>query len=215
MIKYPLISFLIFSCIFSFGQEKLQYKIGDGAQGGIVFWVDESGYRGLVCALSNQGLNIPWDTEIDFKGGVELTPERDTKSIAIADGIYAGVQNTKDIIKFVGRSDKPFAALICDELVVNDDSVSYDDWYLPSQEELNLMFLNRIKINESLEKKGGETLDGKTYWSSTDVNCNEKPYVLYDKVHIAWGHNFKLGGKKYQLPSRKYMPYAVRAIRAF
>ncbi len=54
-----------------------------------------------------------------------------------------------------------------------------------------------------------------TDWRSTDVNCNELPYSRYDRVHQAWAHNFKLGDKKYQQASKKYMLYSVRAIRAF
>ena len=31
-----------------------QYKIGDLAQGGIVFWVDETGEHGLICSPNDQ-----------------------------------------------------------------------------------------------------------------------------------------------------------------
>jgi hypothetical protein len=34
------------------------YAIGDIAQGGIVFWVDETGQHGLVCAKSDQSSGI-------------------------------------------------------------------------------------------------------------------------------------------------------------
>ncbi len=31
-----------------------RYSVGDFAQGGIVFWVDETGQHGLVCAKEDQ-----------------------------------------------------------------------------------------------------------------------------------------------------------------
>ncbi|MBI2280181.1 MAG: DUF1566 domain-containing protein [Bacteroidetes bacterium] len=215
MNKSVLFSFLTFSFLFSFGQEKLQYKIGDFVQGGVIFWLDQTGQHGLVCATSNQGSNIPWDTEIDFKGDAQFPPDRDTKSVAIYDGVYAGKKNTEAILKFVNKRDKLFAALICDDFVMTQDSFVYDDWYLPSREELNMLYLNREIINEVANKNGGESFDRKSYWSSTDVDCSEKPYCYIDKVHLAWGHNFSLGGKTKQSPSKKYMPYLVRAIRSF
>ncbi len=215
MNKSVLFSFLLFSFLFSFGQEKKQYKIGDFAQGGIVFWVDESGSKGLVCSISDLGSAISWDTEVDFNGDAAFPPERNTKSVAILDGVYAGKKNTKAIIDFVGNSIKPYAARICDELILIIDSNIYDDWYLPSREELNLIYINRTIINEIALKHSGDSFERKRYWSSTDVDCSEKPYSVTDKVHLAWGHDFSLGGKKYQLPSRKYMPYTIRAIRSF
>jgi hypothetical protein len=142
-------------------------------------------------------------------------PERNTKSVAIADGIYAGKENTQSIIDFVGKSDMPYAALICDEYKLLVDTIMYDDWYLPSREELNIIYLNRTKIDDTALKYGGDLLKGKRYWSSTDIDCKEKPYCYIENVHQAYGHDFSLGSKKYQSASKKYMPYSVRAIRSF
>jgi len=218
MNKVLILALSFFHSFFSFGQEAVTYKVGDYAQGGIVFWVDESGKHGLVCSINDQSSSAQWDNEIDFKdvpnGGAQ-PPERNTKSVAIADGVYKGAKNTKDIINFIGNNEKPFAALICDELTLKEDTIVYNDWYLPSREELSTLYINRTIVDEVIDVKGGDLLKGKTYWSSTDLDCNKKPYNLYDKVHLAWGHDFKLGSKKYQRPSKKYMPYFVRAIRQF
>ena len=199
-------------------QETKTYQIGDFAYGGIIFWLNETGEHGLVCTKSDIAESTQWDTEIDFKDvetGREYSPERNTKSVAIKDGIYAGKENTQSIIKFIGKSEMPYAALICDEYILEIDSIIYDDWYLPSREELNMMYLNRTIINATAIQKGGDSLNKKRYWSSTDIDCSEKPHCFMDKVHAAYGHDFSLGSKKYQLASRKYMPYSVRAIRSF
>lgn len=215
MNKSILFSCLIFCFLFSYGQEDKQYKIGDFDQGGVIFWLDQTGQHGLVCATSDQGSNVPWDTEVEFNGGSEYLPERNTKSVAILDGIYAGKENTQSIIKFVGKNENLYAALICDEYLIEIDSIVYDDWYLPSREELNIIYLNRTIINETALQKGGNSLNKNRYWSSTDIDCSEKPHCFMDKVHAAYGQDFSLGSKKYQLASRKYMPYSVRAIRSF
>lgn len=209
---------LIFLSLISlqfFSQENKKYQIGDFAHGGIIFWLDETHEHGLVCTKSDIAESTQWDTELEYVGESMYSPKRNTKSVAIKDGIYAGKDNTQSIIKFVGKSEKPYAAIICDEYSLEIDSIVYDDWYLPSREELNIMYLNRAIINETAIQKGGESLDKKRYWSSTDVDCSEQPYNKYEKVHQAYGHDFSLGSKKYQLASKKYMPYSVRAIRSF
>jgi len=206
--------FTIFS-LQVFSQENKTYKIGDFAQGGIIFWLDDSGQHGLVCAKEDQGSRVQWDLELIFKGSTMYPPKRNTKSVAIADGVYVGKKNTEKIIEFGGDSNKAYAAIICSELILEEDSCVYEDWYLPSREELNLMYKNRKLINKVALGKGGSSFNKKHYWSSTDVDCTKNPYSKIDKVHTAWGHDFNRGGKSFQIASRKYMPYAVRAIRAF
>jgi len=191
------------------------YKIGNFAQGGIIFWVDDSGQHGLVCAKKDQALRVQWDQELEFKGDVMSLPERNTKSVATVDAIYAGKKNTQDIIKFVGDTNLIYAAIICEKLILEEDTNVFDDWYLPAREELILMFKNRIIINKVALEKNGDSFDKKSYWSSTDVDCTVKPYLYIDNVHTVWSHNFNRGEKSFQIPARKYMPLAVRAIRAF
>jgi len=80
------------------------------------------------------------------------------------------------------------------------------------------MSLNRLArkiINKVALQQQGSSFDKKTYWSSTDVDCIIKPHLYMDKVHSAWIHDFNKGGKSFQISARKYMPFAVRAIRAF
>ena len=40
---------ITFNSIILFAQEK-KYQLGDFAQGGIIFWLDETGKHGLVCS---------------------------------------------------------------------------------------------------------------------------------------------------------------------
>ena len=137
--KRALLVFLTFISLISFSQENKTYKIGDFAHRGIIFWLDETGEHGLVCTKSDIAESIQWDTELEFVGESMYPPERNTKSVAIKDGIYAGKENTQSIIKFVGKSELPYAALICDEYELLVDTIMYEDWYLPSREELNMI----------------------------------------------------------------------------
>ena len=72
-----------------------------------------------------------------------------------------GAANTKAIVTAVGKNSgydgKPYAAKVCDTLTAG----GYKDWYLPCQEETNIIHLNFQKIG--LEEK-------MTIWSSTEAN---------------------------------------------
>ncbi len=75
-----------------------------------------------------------------------------------ADGtaIGTGNQNTTDIV-----TDCPtagIAARLCDDLVTG----GYSDWYLPSKDELNQMYINKVCLN----------LENTDYWSSTEFDVN-------------------------------------------
>jgi hypothetical protein len=73
-----------------------------------------------------------------------------------ADGtaIGTGNQNTLDII--AGCATEGIAASLCANLSLN----GYDDWYLPSKDELNKLYINRIAI--------GNFDTSWFYWSSSE-----------------------------------------------
>lgn len=218
---------LIFITLFSlqlFSQENKIYKIGDFAQGGIIFWLDDSGQHGLVCAKEDYPNLIPWDTQL--KTGAEGTREVPSEKaivLSLGDGPYSGELNTAIIIAALGYGDgRVYAAAACNELQVTENEITYGDWYLPSREELNIMYKNRKLIDEIALKNGGKIfhqkgdsrLIGNCYWSSTEDFKRSETIMSYPS-HSAWVHNFKKGGQSFQIPARKYMTSSVRAIRAF
>ncbi|RLC09287.1 MAG: hypothetical protein DRI24_22075 [Deltaproteobacteria bacterium] len=168
------------------------YSVGDFAQGGIVFWVDETGQHGIVCAKTDQSTGVRW-----YAGTFGETQAK-------GDGPYAGEANTAIIIAAyvaIGDDGNTYAARICNELQITEGGKTYGDWYLPSKEELNLMFLNKSTIDATAGANGGNGFASAYYWSSTEYSSSN-----------VWRHNFGSGG---QFPRTKASPYYVRAIRAF
>ncbi len=164
-----------------------QYKIGDFTQGGIVFWVDETGEHGLACDTADISSGIPWNN-----GVYKVTNAR-------GDGAGSGEMNTMLIVaqQTIDNIAGTFAALICANLVRG----LYGDWYLPSKVELNLMYQNKALIDAAAIAHGGSAFTSGFFWSSTE-----------DDDDSAWAHNFfngfvSLGDKASFLD--------VRAVRAF
>lgn len=201
-----------FSSLLIKAQEQ-RYQIGDFAQGGIIFWLDETGSHGLVCSKSDQSSGISWEPGTE---GV--------KTMALGDGPYSGKMNTLIIVSTLGYGNgQPYAASLCNELQITEGKFTYGDWYLPSKEELNLMFLNRKLIDQVAIVNGGSEFyfankgePRNYYWSSTDIDYRIEPANINEPgKRGAWSHNFRKGGKEFQLPGQKYMKFSVRAIRSF
>lgn len=169
-----------------------KYKIGDFAQGGVVFWLDETGQHGLVCSKLNQSTSIKW-----FSGDFG-----DTR--AKGNGLYAGKSNNTIIISahnVISNNEEAYAARLCNELAVEENSIIYGDWYLASKYELRLMNENRSIINTVSTANGGDLLINDVYWSSTEKSNNR-----------AWVFNFANGQ---QTDVLKSVFNRVRAIRSF
>lgn len=78
------------------------------------------------------------------------------------------------------------------------------DWYLPSIDELMILFVNQLPVNQGLFS-GGHTMmnTNGTYWSSTEFNSGSN----------AWNMSFTSGTKT--SGTSKTVARGIRAIRAF
>jgi hypothetical protein len=162
------------SCTFSL-------SIGDTHQGGIVFYLDGNG-GGLIAAPTDQSTGAEWGCYGALITGADGT------------AIGTGAQNTIDIE--AGCSAPGTAADICSNLVL----AGYTDWFLPSKDELNLMYLNIGQGNAmGLGNVGG--FAGNFYWGSTEAGN-----------YAAWVQDFYDG---VQSSNVKYYSKDVRAVRAF
>ena len=155
--------------------------IGDSYQGGFIFYLDGLG-GGLIAAPTNQSTSAPW--------GCYGT------TISGADGIVIGTGNQNTIDIEAGCSTFGTAADICANLVLS----GYTDWFLPSKDELSLMYQNIGPGNAlGLGNVGGFALN--YYWSSTEGSN-----------FLAWGQNFSVVN---QNGNGKVSANYVRAVRAF
>jgi len=105
-----------------------------------------------------------------------------------ATGIGMGRRNTALILTTWPLSP---AAMACNDYTQG----SKTDWFLPSKDELNLLYVNRNFVGN---------LDGHRYWSSSGI--------VTDGDVGAWIQNFQYNGL-YDVDN--FDDYSVRAIRAF
>jgi hypothetical protein len=188
LLKFALVSILMASLLTGSSCKKKNLAVGDNYEGGTVFYIlaeGDPGYNkrrphGLIA--SNEDLVIP--NRFAFTWGCEGT------SITGADGraIGTGSQNTKDIVASCSQSE--IAARMCLDLNTN----GYDDWFLPSLDELEKLYINMSIV-------GGFGTSDLRYWSSTE-----------DNTDAAWSIDFETGyiGRAYK--SNKYL---IRPIRTF
>ena len=136
--------------LFQFMMDNTGYKIGDtGPAGGIIFYNKghySDGWQYLEAASSDQSAGAAWSDVIDAAVGT------DAQNTAIG----TGFANSNAIISQVGHTAS--AAKICLDYTVDFEGVTYDDWFLPSKDELN-----RIYLNLYLQGLGGFTAN--FYWS--------------------------------------------------
>ena len=124
--------------------------------------------HGLIVATSDQG-NSSWGVAPCY--GTDISGADST-------AIGTGHQNTHDMITVASCTNIA-------QLVHGVTISGYSDWYLPSKEELNKLYLNRVAI-------GGFT--STYYWSSSEGNANDGwiqslssgNQISYGKTYTSW-----------------------------
>ena len=120
-------------------------------------------------------------------------------------GIGEGYNNTKILVdnmqdaayKYKTRTDTTpdYAARLCDVLEYEVDGNKFNDWFLPSKDELNLMYKNLHK-----QGLGSFAVDWR-YWSSSELSADD-----------AWTQYFGNGS---QFSDSRSNGFRVRPVRAF
>ncbi len=120
-------------------------KIGQTYQGGLIFYLDATNFHGLIAASGDQSTSAAWGCAGILIAGSE--------NLAVG----TGMSNTTAIL--TECSTTGIAAKICGDLVQG----GYSDWFLPSLDELNLMY-NNLKL------QGLGNFAAANYWSSTEFS---------------------------------------------
>ena len=157
----------------------LSLVIGINYQGGIIFYLDGTG-GGLIAYPWNISNSAQWGCHGTFIGGTGWA-------------IGTGNQNTINIE--AGCTTSGTAADLCANLIIN----GYSDWFLPSMDELNEMYLN-IGQGNALGLGNIGSFYNNEYCSSTE-NGGHQAYV-FDFTN---GNNYGV--------AQKYETFRVRAIR--
>lgn len=133
-----------------------------------------------------------------FVNGEEEYDESNCTSTAIG----TGEKNTELLISEMGKAAYTngvneentvlYAANAAEIVSVN----GYGDWFLPSRDELGLMY-------DNLKAKGIGSFSDGNYWSSSEY---------YDYAGDAWVQDFSNG---YQYRNNRYYAYCIRPCRAF
>jgi uncharacterized caspase-like protein len=161
---------------------KTVFRIGDkGPAGGAVFYdkgTITDGWRYLEAAPTDASTGIRWSSRKDV-------------DVKTDEAVGSGRANTAAII--VAQGAGSYAAQVCHDLKIG----GFDDWFLPSAGELDIMITNLQKVGLS-----GFASESKGYWSSSQ--CNDLRY--------AWYHVLGPGS---QYNGMKNFDRRVRAVRAF
>lgn len=151
------------------------HTVGERFGGGIIFFVDSTGQHGLISATDDQSDAAEWGCNGTFIGGT-------------SSNIGAGKNNTE--VVSAGCSTSGIATRICNDLVRN----GYNDWFLPSKDELNQLYLQKTVVGNFADNY---------YWSSSEISISH-----------SWAQTFWVGSG-YANPHVKYASYYVRCVRDF
>ena len=142
-------------------------NIGSRHYGGIVFYIDKANKYCLVASEKNYREMVWGNTKVSWDfGTLTSIGSGHSNSLSILNHV-----STKKEFLFINK-ELMTAARFCLNLSANN----YSDWFLPSNDELLLLFKN---INNNKHEKG-------TYWTSSILNFSTKT--------ICAVHHFKNSG---------------------
>ena len=169
--------------------------IGQFYGGGIIFYLDSTGQHGLVCTPNYIfGPNASYDGQ---EWGCQGTLIGGTST-----AIGSGAQNTALILGVC--SETGIAARVCDDLVLN----GYNDWFLPSIDELSMM--NLLAINNIIPIPGWQGHFGIA--SSSEINADVFYGYGFGFGTIQFGYSYNDGQIGNYLKDTPASTYAVRAF---
>jgi hypothetical protein len=164
------------------------YRVGDrGPAGGWIFYdlgFYMDGWRYLEAAPQDFPVSVKWTT-----AGIG--------TFSTETGLGTGRKNTSYLVSLLKKNGENTRAA---QVVSIPEYGGYDDWFLPSKDELN-------QIYENLKKKRIGDFSNNVYWSSSGGLRNGVDWNL-----VAWQMNFSDGNQNRVPCSAEGL---VRAVRQF
>ena len=170
------------------------HYIGEEFGGGVIFhlWKDNAGVEhGLIVDKTDLSSSQTW-SNIDK-----------TLIGTSAQSNWDGLSNSNAIVGQAGHTSS--ASALC----LNSTNGGQSDWYLPSIDELERLYQNRLEVNASLRSISGSTELKRFdysgyfifYWSSTELGASDASNFYFYRGNTG--------------SSSKNSAYYVRAVRAF
>jgi|LauGreDrversion4_2_1035121.scaffolds.fasta_scaffold106514_2 hypothetical protein len=163
----------------------------DNFQGGIIVYYLQPGDPGYTAPDTNGLIVYPQVLTTAPWGCTGV------RTGAIAQGVGSGSANTTAILSACTAAG--IAAKVCNDLSAG----GYSDWYLPSKDELNKVYLQRASLS-FLNNTAG-------YWSSSETESDAQSPFMY----TAYGQLFAQTQNLSVASVSKDVPYYVIAMRSF
>ncbi len=181
------------------------YEVGEqGPGGGIIFYDAQRTLNTPYTDRNGKEVEFFWryleaapeDIGGKHSFGYYATEGATPHTIGTKPDFGKGKANTEAILRWTTTDAPPYyAAKLCDDYSTTVDGVKYDDWFIPSKDELDIMY------RELKDKDMGGPWRDDNYWSSTEYGCE-----------YGWSISFKDGTA---VIDARYEYRSVRPVRAF
>jgi hypothetical protein len=185
--------------------------VGDtGPGGGTIFYVATTPFacgptRATTCTYLeaapsnwiNSNREDPYRKWADASYQSTVVGSSGSPETATATAIGWGYFNTRAIVSQGNTNTATIAAALADAYTVMVSGVVYDDWYLPSKDELNQLYLQSTIV---------EATRVGYYWSSTEISAG---------LALSQDFHFTGTGRLMNYGKNDTYPLFLRAVRAF